>query len=126
MKNLLLLLLFSVAALAEDPKPGPGNVTTTHPVGTLPSNCKVDERGEALCTATPEMPHLTAEDLLPYYKAQAELDKLLAAPAIMEAQAKLAAQVQKLRAKCGDQPITGDGKAVEYDCAPKPAPEKAK
>lgn len=80
----------------------------------------------------PTQPHLTSDDLLPYYKAQGAASSIVAEISTLQeqlkqAQAALSAEVQKLQAKCGANGIVGDGKEKEYDCGlPPPSPAPAK
>lgn len=69
-------------------------------------------------------PHLNSDDLLPYYKAQRDLDNLMHQASIVDAQARVQAAIQKLRDKCGDRSVIGDGAKLEYDCGPKAAEKK--
>lgn len=70
---------------------------------------------------------LTERDLLEYYKAQRDVENLLNALPIQMAQAKRDQVVGRLKAKCGDRGIVGDGITQEFSCGPvRPVPEVKK
>lgn len=140
MKTLAVFLLLSCAALAEDPKTlsdnqinhdtgGPSKVTTVTKGDPSFSGFTKEQICSGGIQCQPE-PHLTAEELLPYYKAQSEVDKLMAQPVMVDALAKRDLTVKRLVDKCGEKyqifmvPVPaskgGDGKTTELDCAVKP------
>lgn len=114
--------LFFVARAEEPPKPA-----------ALPSNCRPDEHGNAVCVPSAEMnkeapkppdPQITAEMTRDYYRALSDLQT--AQQASKDAQSRWEKAAATMQATCGTRGILPDADKG-YRCGePPPKPASAK